>query len=237
MRVQIHIKTTKNIFFIAHSQKSRRSARGVCFLGLPAANLSRKRHRFACRREAASRAERVTLSGRLTHWRTCRVSVTGSHATARRHHERSELFCRVGYPLASLLDSDADRMMHTANCIVGVPMDIRTRCSARQTKNAIVNALMYGMIIQTPSGSTGRLLFRIQSYDGAHRLSCGIRLSESAQKKAPVFIKNFQGKCVFQTASLKFLLFTINAIDFFRFADYNRLCQFPREVFYESHHP
>ncbi len=47
-------------------QKSRRSARGVCFFGLPAANLSRKRRRFACRRKAASRAKRVTLSGRLT---------------------------------------------------------------------------------------------------------------------------------------------------------------------------
>ena len=67
-------------------QKSRRSARGVCFFGLPAANLSRKRRRFACRREAASRAKRVILS--------------------------------AGYPLANLLDSGADRMMRTANCMI-----------------------------------------------------------------------------------------------------------------------
>ena len=66
----------------------------------PVFGLKRRSLLFVIDKKQTLREGRLLF--RSTHWRTCRVSVTGSHAAARRHHERSELPCRAGYPLANL---------------------------------------------------------------------------------------------------------------------------------------
>ena len=55
-------------------------------------------------------------------------------------------------------------------------------------------------------------------------------------KKATHFHKNLS-KMNGSPASLSICFLSINRLDFFRFVDYNRLCEFSREVFYENHHP